>query len=62
MKKNITLNKIAAKDRTYRVKDTPEKLLGYVWELTEELCSLGGRYNAQQRLQRHIVSIKRRKS
>jgi hypothetical protein len=35
--------------------------IGLVWPLTEELCSLSKRYDAEQRLQRHITRLSRRK-
>jgi len=34
----------------------------FVWELTEEVYSLSGRYDVKSRLQRHVVSITRKKS
>ena len=35
--------------------------IGLVWPLTKELCSLSKRYDAEQRLQRHITRLSRRK-
>jgi len=34
----------------------------FVWELTEELFSLSGRYDVKSRLQRNVVSITRKQS
>jgi hypothetical protein len=34
--------------------------LSFVWELTEEVFSLSGRYDVKSRLQRHIVTITRK--
>jgi ASC-1-like (ASCH) protein len=38
----------------------PEELLASVWELTEEIYSLTGAYDAQSRLQRNVVVVHRR--
>jgi len=35
--------------------------LGLVWPLTKEVVSLSGRYDVEQRLQRHITRLIRRK-
>jgi len=35
--------------------------IGLVWPLTEEVCSLSDRYDAEQPLQRHITRLSRRK-
>ena len=34
-----------------------EELLASVWELTEEIYSLTGNYDAQSRLQRNVVFV-----
>ena len=39
-----------------------EELLSSVWELTEEIYSLTGTYDAQSRLQRNAVVIDRKRS
>ncbi len=39
-----------------------EELLASVWELTEEIYSLAGIYDAQSRLQRDVVVVNRRGS
>lgn len=39
-----------------------EELLASVWELTEEIYSLTGTYDAQSRLQRNVVFVDRKKS
>jgi hypothetical protein len=39
-----------------------EELLASVWELTGEIYSLAGNYDAQSRLQRNVVVVNRRKS
>ena len=35
----------------------PEKLLSFVWDLTEEVFSLSGDYDVKSRLQRDVVNI-----
>ena len=39
-----------------------EELFASVWELTEEIYSLAGNYDAQSRLQRNVVVVNRRRS
>ncbi len=41
---------------------TMSETLSFLWELTEEVFSLSGRYNVKSRLQRHVVSITRKQS
>jgi len=36
--------------------------LSFMWELTEEVFSLSGRYNVKSRLQRDVISITRKRS
>jgi hypothetical protein len=62
MKKTITLTKINAKKDSSFVAGTAAERLGYVWPLTEELCGIGKKYDAKQRLQRTVINIQRRKS
>lgn len=38
----------------------PSELLASVWELTQEIYSLSGEYDAQSRLQRDVVALHRR--
>lgn len=40
----------------------PQERLAFVWPLTRELCSLSKHYDAEQRLQRHVTRLIRRKS
>ena len=35
----------------------PEVLLGFMWELTKEVYSLRGNFDAEQRLQRNITNL-----
>ena len=47
------------KDDSY-VPGSPAYRIGLVWPLTQEVVSLCKRYNAEQRLPRHITSLSRR--
>jgi len=42
------------------VPGTPAERIGLVWPLTREVVSLGRRYDAKQRLQRHLTRILRK--
>ena len=42
------------------VPGTMEERFALVWQLTREACALGGRYDAERRLQRHITRVVRR--
>ena len=53
--------------RSYGIEDSAsvlshEELLASVWELTEEIYSLTGAYDAQSRLQRNVVFVDRKES
>jgi len=53
--------------RSHQIEDpastlSQEELLASVWELTEEIYSLAGNYDAQSRLQRNVVVVNRRES
>lgn len=37
-----------------------EAALAFVWDLTEEIHSLSGKFDAKSRLQRNVVSITRK--
>jgi hypothetical protein len=43
------------------VPGTPEERVALVWPLTAEVVSLSGKYDAEQRLQRHITRLVRNK-
>jgi hypothetical protein len=60
IKKHITLTKKSLYEVDKPLKGTPAELLGLVWPLTAELAALGG-YDVEQRLQRNVVRIMRRK-
>ena len=53
--------------RSHQIEDpastlTQEELLASAWELTEEIYSLAGHYDAQSRLQKNVVFVNRRES
>lgn len=56
VKNRVLLKKITKDDDSF-VKLSPEKRVSFMWELTEELWSLAGNYNAEQRLQRNITRL-----
>lgn len=39
------------------VSGRPEVLLGFIWELTKEVYSLRGNFDAEQRLQRNVTNL-----
>jgi len=39
----------------------PDVLIGFIWELTKELCSLGNKKYAEQRLQRNVAAFVRQR-
>ena len=43
-------------DRDF-VDASPEVLLGFMWELTAEIYSLKGDFDAEQRLQRNVTNL-----
>ncbi|MDR2972734.1 MAG: hypothetical protein LBU83_12560 [Bacteroidales bacterium] len=60
MDKNITiLQKHDYRNSGY-VPETMEERISMVWPLTREAVSLGKKYDAEQRLQRHIINIVRK--
>jgi len=62
MDKTITvINKNDKRNSGY-VPGTPEERVAMVWPLTCEAVSLSGKYDAEQRLQRHIINIYKRTS
>jgi hypothetical protein len=61
MEKIISVRKLSESGNS-RVPGSAADRLAMVWPLTAEAYSLSGKYNVEQRLQRHIVRLIRRKS
>jgi hypothetical protein len=61
MKKTISIIKKEDDRKGFFVAGSASERLQYVWPLTEEIVSLGGKYDAQRRLQRNVTSIAYRK-
>jgi hypothetical protein len=62
LKMNITLSKCKVSESgPCFVNGTAEERLALVWPLTVEVVSLSNKYDPEQRLQRHIVRVIRRK-
>ncbi|MHC4872152.1 MAG: hypothetical protein ACYTFY_09935 [Planctomycetota bacterium] len=61
-KSKVRISKLS--DHTQEEKsDLPaEELVSHVWELTKEVYSFTGEFDAESRLQRDVVSFKRRTS
>ena len=62
MDKNITIIQKSDRRNSSFVPGTMEERISMVWPLTCEAVALGKKYDAEQRLQRHIVNIIRKKS
>ena len=62
MDKNITIIKQSERGNSGFVFGTMEERISMVWPLTCEAVSLGKKHDVEQRLQRHIVNIVRKKS
>ncbi|MAT39173.1 MAG: hypothetical protein CL946_06185 [Ectothiorhodospiraceae bacterium] len=61
-RKQITKRTLSDLERDYGyVPGTPEEQIAMVWPLTREACSLSKEYDAERRLQRHVVRIIRLK-
>lgn len=41
-------------------KYSPSELMGFVWDLTVEVYSLNGKFDAEQRLQRNVTNLIRK--
>lgn len=42
-------------------KCTPSELMDFIWDLTVEVYSLNGKFDAQQRLQRNVTNLVRQR-
>jgi hypothetical protein len=60
MDKTISKRNLSDSGNSY-VPGTPAERIAMVWPLTVEAYSLSGKYDVEQRLQRHIVRLVRRK-
>ncbi len=58
----VKISKAKPKDDEVPANITMSEGLSFLWELTEEVFSLSGRYDVKSRLQRHVVSITRKRS
>lgn len=66
MKKQVTLKVKSLKDPLTKedygyVPGTPEERIALMWKLSQEIASLSGKYDVEQRLQRHITKLLKRK-
>ena len=62
MDKTITVIKQTENKKSGYVPGTGEERISMVWPLTCEIASLNKKYNVEQPLQRHIITIVRKKS
>ena len=61
-RKRVTVLRSAEDDTEEAAGITKSEALSFVWELTEEIYSLSGRYDVKSRLQRNVISITRQQS
>lgn len=62
MQKTLSIRKLSDDRNDGYVPGTPNEHIGYVWPLTVEVVFLSRKYDAEQRLQRHVTRLVRRKS
>jgi len=62
MNKTITIIKASDPRNSGYVSGTIAERIAMVWPLTCEAVSLSGKYDVEQRLQRHITRVIRKKS
>ena len=60
MDKRITVMQQSDRRNSGYVPGSMEERFSMVWPLTYEAVSLGKKYDAEQRLQRHIINIVRK--
>jgi len=63
----MKLNRNIVLKSSHHIEDTasqlpPDELLSDVWQLTQEIYSLTGNFNAKSRLQRDAISFSRKSS
>ena len=61
-RKKVTVSQSIQDDTEEAAGITKSEALSFVWELTEEIYSLSGRYGVKSRLQRNVISITRQRS
>jgi len=61
MNKTISVIRQSAPENTGFVPGSASERLALVWPLTEEAVSLSKKYDAEQRLQRHITRLIKQK-
>ena len=62
MDKTITVIKTSDPRNSGYTPGTMAERIAMVWPLTSEIVSLSGKYDTEQRLQRHITRLIRKKS
>ena len=62
MNKTISILRQPEPGNTAYVPGTMSERVAMVWPMTREAVSLGKKYDAEQRLQRHIVRLIKQKS
>jgi hypothetical protein len=58
-RKHIQISKMKSAHTETPADITKSEAISFLWELTQEVFSLSGRYDVKSRLQRHVVSITR---
>ncbi len=61
-RKKVTVSQSVKNDTEEAAGIAKSEALSFVWELTEEIYSLSGRYDVKSRLQRNVISITRQRS
>ena len=58
----VTVSQFAEDNTEEAAGITKSEAFSFVWELTEEIYSLSGRYDVKSRLQRNVISITRQRN
>ena len=56
----VRVSRIESEGTEEAVSLTKSEALSFIWELSQEVFSLSGRYDVESRLQRHVVSVIRK--
>ncbi|MEK9179019.1 MAG: hypothetical protein AAB893_00950 [Patescibacteria group bacterium] len=59
LRKHTSLKKMSKQDDSF-VNLSPEERISVICDITDELCSLTGKYNAKRRLQRNVTCLIKR--